>query len=167
MRQQITVTTMRRAGAALLLAFLLVAVSTTAESNTSSSSSLTKSWTLYHSWGTGEESTALQPRGRVQLEISDGGGETSSVELTMENEADCLTETAVEAMLSAGWYQLKLVEDNDGDGGGNGEKSPDVITTVPSCLLRRANFRYVHLLHSKVKLHTCGAYNTRSCRLFI
>jgi len=66
--------------------------------------------------------------------------DTKNVEPVEENAQPVLKLSGkqVQAMLRAGWYQLKLVPD---DNNGDKDAAPPVITTVPACLLRRANFR--------------------------
>jgi len=107
----------------LSLAIALLVVRCQAEVDAS------KSWTLYHSFNGGVD---FAPRGTVKLSIVDD----SEVNLEVENTADCLTEAAIESLLQQKWYQLKLVEDNN-------DEAPPILTSVPSCQVRRANFRYV------------------------
>ncbi len=86
---------------------------------------LRKSWTLFHK--TGDQ--LFQPRGHVVMEVSENGG----LELKIDNDSNDGLLTPAD--IDAPWYQLKLVPDD--------KSSAPVVTTVPACLVRRANFRYV------------------------
>jgi hypothetical protein len=88
---------------------------------------LTKKWTLYHSMGEGEDWLL---RGTVTLEI--GGGEGEKIQLNVDNQEGCLSESALEHLQIAAWYKLKLVEEGT---------EASVMTTVSACQVRRANFR--------------------------
>ena len=72
------------------------------------------------------------PRGKITLEI-DGKSEPK---LTVENQQNVLSEADVSQMMRHGWYQLQLVEDAGSEGA-----PPPVLTTVPACRMRLANFR--------------------------
>jgi hypothetical protein len=101
-----------------LLALLLATVSTTA-----AQAQDTKKWTLLHSFNGRDFSR----RGKVLLQVLDG-----SPDITLVNDESCVDTSQIETMMSFGLYQLKMVEDGTSD---------SVLTTVPSCQLRRSNFR--------------------------
>lgn len=108
----------------------------------------TKSWTLHHRLLAPGSSSATSNsdwsiRGTVELTIVDpvpaGVAELpdSSVTLVLSNGENSLTEELAQALTStSGWYQLQLMEDGK-------QQSPDeiVLTSVPACHVRRANFR--------------------------
>lgn len=127
----------------------------------------TRSWTLYHSVykihednRPAEDEPTFEPRARITLQVESDGPidkvnvsmiaiptavsidepDTKNAETIEENAQPVLKLSGkqVQAMLRAGWYQLKLVPD---DRNGNQDAATPVITTVPACLLRRANFR--------------------------
>lgn len=84
-----------------------------------------KSWQLLHSLNSGKTFTE---RGTVSLALNEAG----EVEINVENAENCLDLQAVNS-LTGGLYQVKLVKDND--------ESTAVLTSVPACQVRRANFR--------------------------
>ena len=89
---------------------------------------LQRTWTLYHSMNPKLGDAGFTQRGTVTLQ-ADG----DAAQLTAENTA--LTAENVATMMSSGWYQVKLVEN------GSSSTAVPVMTTVPACQLRRANFR--------------------------
>jgi hypothetical protein len=111
-----------------------------------------KSWTLYHATlGESGSAPAFVKRGRIQLALKDDDDDSSQEEpkmpvgvkdaqpsafaLTIEHETNALTDALTKSLLvDNAMYQLKLVAD---DG------SLPVLTSVPACHVRRANFRYV------------------------
>jgi hypothetical protein len=80
-----------------------------------------KTWTLHHSTAPNQ----WEARGRIRLEVQD-----EKAKLNVENFE--VTTDKVSSILEMEFYQLKLVDDSS---------SSAVVTTVPACLLRRANFR--------------------------
>jgi hypothetical protein len=105
-----------------------------------------KSWTLYHA--TISDSTSLDPafvpRGRIQLSLKSDEEidkpvvkEQELYTLTIEHESDVLTADWTKSLLQDdALYQLKLVSDDTPD-------AVPILTTIPACQLRRANFRCV------------------------
>ena len=99
---------------------------------------LRRTWTLYHSMDPKLGDKGFTKRSVVTLEP-----ENSEAKLTLENDESSFSAENLEAMMSSGWYQLKLVE--------NGKASTvPVKTTIPACHLRRANFRYVNFYFSEL-----------------
>ncbi len=104
-------------------------------------SPLLKSWTLYHSVDGGND---FVRRGQIRLGVAAVDGDVTSStegtpELTIEHdENENLTTESIHHLIGSGLYQLKLVED--------GNEANVVMTSVPACHLRRANFRYVLVL---------------------
>lgn len=92
---------------------------------------LRRTWTLYHSTDPKLGDAGFTKRGVVTLEPED-----NRAKVTVENDENSFSAAEVEKMMSSGWYQLKLVEDGPKDSVPN-----PVMTTVPACHLRRANFR--------------------------
>ena len=90
---------------------------------------LRRTWTLYHSMDPKLGDKGFTKRGVVTLEP-----ENNEAKLTLENDENIFSTEKLEAMMASGWYQVKLVED-----GKTG--TVPVKTTIPSCHLRRANFR--------------------------
>ena len=86
-----------------------------------------KSWQLLHSLDSGK---TFSTRGTVSLALNDAG----DVEISVANADNSLDLQAVNS-LAGGLYQVKLMRDND--------ESTAVLTSVPACQVRRANFRYV------------------------
>lgn len=81
-----------------------------------------KTWTLYHAW----KGHDFSKRGSITLTL-----ENSVPTLSVENVASATH------LPSEDFYQLKLVED--------GKEDSYTLTSVPSCQVHRANFRYVAL----------------------
>lgn len=100
-------------------------------------SAFLKTWTMYHSLDGGND---FVRRGQIRLGVTEADGDMSntdsSLELTIEQEDDeNLTTESIQPYIGSGLYQLKLVEE--------GNEANVVLTSVPACHLRRANFRYV------------------------
>jgi hypothetical protein len=89
-----------------------------------------KAWQLLHSLDSGKTFTE---RGTVSLDLNEDG----QVDIKLDHADNCLDLDAVNALSSAGLYQVKLVKD-----------SVEILTSVPACHVRRANFRYV-------RMHAC------------
>ena len=96
---------------------LLGVVFTTAQESTK--------WTLMHSF----DGQNFVRRGQVVLQVEDG-----VAKIEMMNDEACMEASQIQTMMAFGLYQLKLVEDGTQN---------TVLTSVPSCQLRRASFRYV------------------------
>ena len=116
---------------------LLMQLGLSAVAAQSNEATKTKSWTLHHRILDPESSvaTALSDwsiRGNVKLTIDPSAEESVLVE--MSNDDDSLTEAFAIALTSssAGWYQLKLQDDTS---------KTEILTSVPACHVRRANFR--------------------------
>lgn len=92
---------------------------------------LQRTWTLYHSMNPKLGDAGFTQRGTVTLQVATDDGDAA--QLTAENTA--LTAENVATMMASGWYQVKLVEN------GSSSAAVPVMTTVPACQLRRANFR--------------------------
>ncbi len=111
-----------------------------------------KSWELLHSLDSGK---SFSSRGTVSLALNDAG----EVEISVANADSCLDLQTVNS-LAGGLYQIKLIKDND--------ESTAVLTSVPACQVRRANFRYVDVLHfifflddnTDVETATCTSLHT-------
>lgn len=84
-----------------------------------------KSWQLLHSLDSGKTFTE---RGTVFLALTDAG----EVEINVANADNCLDLQSINSLIG-GLYQVKLVKDQD--------ESTAVLTSVPACQVRRANFR--------------------------
>lgn len=123
----------------VLLTALCVQFSPSLVDAATAAQDLRRTWTLYHSMNPQLGEQGFSKRGVVTLEPASGddndGANNNPVKLTVENDADSFTAANVEAVMSSGWYQVKLVED-----GGAASVVP-VMTTVPACQLRRSNFR--------------------------
>jgi hypothetical protein len=105
---------------------------------------LQKSWTLLHSFGA--NNSDFTKRGTIRLSIDEAAAAAgtandpaAAVTMEIENLTE-FTPADVQAMLEHGWYQLKIVPDDNKD---SSSSVPAVRTSVPACQLRRANFRYV------------------------
>ncbi len=85
----------------------------------------TRSWQLLHSLDSGKTFTE---RGTVALTLTDAG----EVEINVVNADNCLDLQSINS-LTGGLYQVKLVKDQD--------ESTAILTSVPACQVRRANFR--------------------------
>lgn len=81
------------------------------------------SWTIYHSWNGDQE---YSRRGELQWSEEE---ET----LTVTNDESSLTKENVQAMIDYGWYHVKIENPSDAN--------DFVLSTVPACNLRRANFK--------------------------
>lgn len=81
-----------------------------------------RSWQLLHSLDSGKN---FSERGTVSLALNEEG----KPEMTVEHADNCLDLGAINT-LSSGLYQVKLVSG-----------SQEVLTSVPACQVRRANFR--------------------------
>jgi hypothetical protein len=132
----------------LLLALVAVTAADTFESN----KTLQKSWTLLHSFGDATAKSDFTKRGTIRLSIDENAAGASTdpakaVTIEIENEVE-FSVADVEAMLEHGWYQLKIVPDDDTKDS-KSSKVPAVRTSVPACQLRRANFRYVTIVVSR------------------
>ena len=77
------------------------------------------SWTVYHSWNADEEFTR---RGELTW-----NQEEATLQITNDERIPDL-----QAMLDYGWYHVKIQNPNDQD---------FVLSTVPACNVRRANFK--------------------------
>jgi hypothetical protein len=82
-----------------------------------------KAWQLLHSLDSGKTFTE---RGTVSLDLNEDG----QVDIKLDHTDNCLDLEAVNALSSTGLYQVKLVKD-----------STEILTSVPACQVRRANFR--------------------------
>jgi len=80
-----------------------------------------KSWSLLHSFDSGKTFTE---RGVLTLGLSDEG----SLEFELKNNENCVADTSLKS--SKNLYQLKIMYGNS-----------EVLTSVPACQVRRANFR--------------------------
>ena len=90
-----------------------------------------KTWTLHHAVFDDEHAPVFVPRGRIRLSLDDN----NELKATLEHEAEVLDRDLAESLRNdRAWYQLKLVSDDD-------TKSEPILTTVPACQVRRANFR--------------------------
>lgn len=97
-----------------------------------------KSWSLFHSFDSGKTFTE---RGTLSLRLTEEG----QVEAKVEHSSNAGLELdQVNALAAKNLYQLKLTTST-------GE---EVITSVPACQVRRANFRYVGLL-LRTTPHNC------------
>ena len=97
----------------------------------------TKSWTLYHRLMTpgSSENENWDVRGTIEL-VVDGAEEAV---MTLDNTENALTTDLAQSLTSsseASFYQLRLVE-NDTEA----KHAPELLTSVPACHVRRANFR--------------------------
>lgn len=86
------------------------------------------SWTVYHSWDTNQE---YKRRGTLQWD-----DETST--LKMENE-HFLSTDEIKEMVDYGWYHVKI--DNVGSSSTKEGEEDYVMSTIPACNVRRANFK--------------------------
>jgi hypothetical protein len=89
------------------------------------------SWSIYHSWNPQQN---FVKRGSITWNMDDVEDKETSSILEVVNDQE-LTAQDVNDMLEYGWYHVKLVPD----------ANPDdfVLGTVPSCHVRRANFKDV------------------------
>lgn len=138
-----------------LVIFVLLAFSSSPPFLTEASK--TKTWTVYHRLltpgGTAAAAAAATNdwgvRGTIELAVRDGGdGETDEdVSIKVENAAGALTEQLAQSLTSSAgsYYQLKLVEEppnsNNKNKKNNAQHYYEVLTSVPACSVRRANFR--------------------------
>ena len=106
------------------------------------SAAKTKSWTLYHRISTpgGTRSSSVEEswneRGTIELVVDP---EEEAVVTVVNKEGALTTDiaqalTATATATATAYYQLKLVENNS-------KTSANVLTSVPACHVRRANFR--------------------------
>jgi len=105
-----------------------------------SASAKTKSWTLYHRILTpgGTRSSSAEEswdeRGTIELVVDP----EEEVVVTVVNKEGALTSDLAQALTATAtataYYQLKLVENSS-------KTSANVLTSVPACHVRRANFR--------------------------
>ena len=111
-----------------------------------------KSWTLYHAILKDDAEPSFVPRGTVKLSLKSDDAKSSGTKkkkmplgvqddlpygLTLEHKENVLSPEFLNALLDdSAMYQLKLVSDDS-------PNAVPVITTVPACQVRRANFRYV------------------------
>lgn len=87
-------------------------------------SSNSPSWTIYHSWNLDQEFSK-----RGELTWSE---EEAALQIT--NDESSITQESIQAMLDYGWYHVKI-ENN------NAAEDDFVLSTVPACSIRRANFK--------------------------
>lgn len=116
-----------------VLSVLVVLVTTSAAATATQTSDLRRTWTLYHSTDPSKGEQGFAKRGIVTLQPAD-----NEIKLSVENDPDCLSQKDLEEMMMSGWYQVKLVEN-----GPDAKSVVPVMTTVPACTVRRANFRCV------------------------
>ena len=126
---------MRSSGANnfVLLALLAVGLIAAVKADTT----FLKTWSLYHSLDGGKD---FVRRGQIRMGAvavdSDNLSTEGALELTIEQDDDeNLTMESIQQLIGIRLYQLKLVED--------GNEASVVLTSVPACHLRRANFRCV------------------------
>jgi len=82
------------------------------------------SWTVYHSWNADQE---FSRRGELKWSEEEG-----ALQITNDEDGLLLTQENVQSMLEYGWYHVKIQNPNDDD---------YVLSTVPACNVRRANFK--------------------------
>jgi len=142
------------------LALLLLLA--TAACSSSAEASKTKTWTLYHRILTpaaaASANTAVNEwsvRGTIELAVhdddvdaaADTAADDEDVTIKVENTAAALTEQLAQSLTSASsvsYYQLKLVEvtqQQQNNNNNNNNNNHQVLTSVPACNVRRANFR--------------------------
>jgi hypothetical protein len=131
----------------LLLVLVLPCLSAAETEIKDDKKTLQKSWTLLHSFGAGAGASDFTKRGTIRLSIDEAAAAAgtandpaAAVTMEIENQVE-FTPADVQAMLEHGWYQLKIVPDDNKDS--SSSSVPAVRTSVPACQLRRANFRYV------------------------
>jgi len=90
------------------------------------SSATSKSWTLHHSFDSGQTFTE---RGTLTLGFNTDKVD-SSLEMKLENNKDCIDIGSTN--LQSELYQLKITS-NTADA--------EIVTSVPACQIRRANYR--------------------------
>lgn len=110
--------------ATMLLQALCCVLLLSASCSADEQAAVHKTWVLYHSLG---KTGTWTKRGSITLT----GTETA--ELTVQNDEDAFSESAVETLLQDKWYRLKLAEEGNPDNA--------VMTTVNACQVRRSNFR--------------------------
>ena len=124
---------------------------------------LEKKWGLYHSIGGRNNNGEWIRRGTVSLRIDpialdtndynvdssnsqkkekDDEDDHPHIQLQVDNDDACLSETALQSLKDSHWYKLKLVEEAQDAEENQGGSSLSVITSVSACQVRRANFRY-------------------------
>jgi hypothetical protein len=97
---------------------------------------VSSSWIVYHSWNPQQE---FRRRGTISWRVSVNGEDTNTNNdsddgFEMIND-DELSPEDIQALLEYGWYHVKLVSSNGDD------KNDSVLSTVPACHVRRANFK--------------------------
>ena len=95
------------------------------------SEDLRRTWTLYHSLDPKLGAKGYTKRGLVTLEAADN----NEAKFVIENDDNVLSAADLDTALSSGWYQVKLIEN------GKTNNAEPVMTSVPACQLRLANFR--------------------------
>jgi hypothetical protein len=99
-----------------------------------------RTWNIQHALVSDEDTHVnWQPRGEATLTVLQEGedkGAPLEIELTVEN-AHNWTSEWIDQLATAPWYQLQFTEEKASS------DMPPITTTVPSCMLRRSNFRYV------------------------
>jgi hypothetical protein len=117
-----------RALSYILLLFVLLVTTSAVNAN-----DLRRTWTLYHSTDPSKGEEGFTKRGIVSLDPGE-----NEIKLSVNNDEGCFSESDLENMMASGWYQVKLVEN-----GADSKSIAPVMTTVPACTVRRANFWYV------------------------
>ena len=85
----------------------------------------TRTWTLQHSFNAGKDWST-----RGELELVFPADDYEEAQLAVHNDDSCWDSAMMNQLMETGVYQLKLLSNED-----------FVLTTVPACQLRRANFR--------------------------
>lgn len=115
------------------------------------SASARRSWTLYHSVLDGKSEPDFTVRGQITLTLKDpseveikkdkklsilkGKHSDSPFKVELEHKDENVAADFLQQILKEdSFYQLKLVSNDS-------RSAPSIITTVPACQLRRANFR--------------------------
>lgn len=113
--------------------------------------SVGRSWTLYHAVVDGKTDPDFTIRGQITLSLKDlneaatkkdnklsplkGKATDSPFHVELQHKEETVSSDLIQQILKEdSFYQLKLVSNDS-------QSSPSIISTVPACQLRRANFR--------------------------
>lgn len=98
------------------------------------------SWTLYHAVVSSSQAAVFEKRASITLSIPEG---SSAAAIDIHNLEATTSSNVMNQLIDVETpklYQLKLVADKDSS------SARPLLTTVPTCQVLRANFRYVFVL---------------------
>jgi len=137
------------------LLILLLVVAVVLSSSSLAQAAKTKTWTVYHrllvpgAAGSDNNHQEWSTRGTIELSADDDASdEQDAAMMAVTNAPDSLSAALAESLTNSSpdsYYQLKLVETSANNN--KNDKSNEILTSVPACNVRRANFRDEFVVH--------------------